>query len=81
MRLVFNSREQAKDFSELVIYDTGVVPRYGKGTHKGIFNCPICGRCCGHLIHLGDNKVAGWINLICDCGHEINWRMLGPHIC
>lgn len=64
--------ERRVDVSEVLKYNSGIIPRYGQGTMKGCFWCP-CGKCVGNMILLEENKVVGWLDTECSCGYKIDW--------
>ena len=70
MRIRFGSDT---DIVELLKFNIGIKPRYGKGTMKGCVWCS-CGCCTGDILKLKNNKVIGWINVeCCYCGNKIDY--------
>lgn len=69
MRVYF---KDPTDVSEILKFNDGIVPRYGRGTMKGVFHCP-CGKCVGDMLLLNDNTVIGWLDTECTCGYKIDW--------
>ena len=69
MRITF---KEPTNVSEVQKFNNGIVPRYGRGTMKGVFWCP-CGKCVGDILLLNNDNVVGWIDTECDCGYKIDW--------
>lgn len=61
------------NISEVLKFDTGVIPTYGKGTMKGVAWCSQCRCCVGDVVRLPNGNVLGWLDPICYCGNQINW--------
>lgn len=71
--------KEPTNISEVLKFDTGVVPRYGKGTMKGAFWCP-CSKCVGNILLLNDNQIVGWFDTECSCGYKINWSQADKYV-
>ena len=59
--------------TEITKYNKGLKPIYGRGTHKGIINCPKCHKAIAHVTLLKDNTVIGWFENVCStCKTELD---------
>ena len=69
------------DISGILTFNTGIKPRYGKGTMKGVTWCS-CGRCTGDLLYFKDrNKLVGWLDTECtSCGKQINYSEANKYL-
>ena len=62
------------DISEVLKFNTGIKPLYGKGTMKGCAWCS-CGCCTGDILYFKEKqKVVGFLDTECTvCGKQINY--------
>ena len=68
-RVRFNHETHVAELSK---FNSGVKPRYGRGTMRGVAWCS-CGCCVGDVVLLSNNNVLGWIDPVCYCGNQIDW--------
>ena len=60
------------DKTEVLKYNAGVKPHFGRGTMKGIAWCT-CEKCVGNLVIMHDSTY-GWFETECSrCGNSIDW--------
>ena len=79
MRLEFDYKNKA-DVSEVLKYNTGIKPRYGKGTMKGCAWC-YCNKCVGNMALLKYNKIIGWFEPVCErCGLKIDYSEADKYV-
>lgn len=64
--------EDCTDILEVLKFNNGIKPKYGKGTSKGCAWCS-CGRCVGDILLFKNNNVVGWLDTECSCGNQIDW--------
>jgi hypothetical protein len=69
------------DVSEVLKYNTGFKPIYGKGTMKGAVWCS-CNCCTGNLLYFKErNKVVGFFDTECSaCRKQINYSEAGKYL-
>jgi hypothetical protein len=69
------------DISEVLKYNTGLKPIYGKGTMKGVVWCP-CGCATADTVYFKDkNKLVGWISTECPvCSKQIDYSEAEKYI-
>lgn len=60
------------DISEVLKFNTGIKPIYGKGTMKGCAWCS-CRRCVCNLLLFKNNTVVGFLETECSCGNKIDY--------
>ena len=77
MRIKFDDRT---DISEVLKFNSGIKPRYGKGTMKGVVWCSCC--CCtGNILLFQNNKIVGWFDTECSvCGNQIDYSEADKYI-
>ena len=76
MRIKFDNYT---DVSEVLKFNIGINPIYGKGTMKGVAWCS-CGKCVGNILLFKNNKVVGFLETECNCGNQINWSEADKYI-
>ena len=70
------------EVQELLQYsnNTGVTPRYGKDTMKGVAWCT-CGCCTGNLIMFGNKTISGFLDTECIvCGKTIDYSEVAKYV-
>ena len=77
MRIKFHNYT---DISEVLKFNTGIKPKYGKGTMEGVVWCS-CGCCTGDIVLWENNTIIGWIDTECiSCGNKIDYSEADKHI-
>lgn len=72
--------ERRVDASEVLKFNVGIKPRYGRGTMKGCTWCS-CGCCTGCMILLEENKIIGWLDTECTvCGNKIDYSEADKYV-
>lgn len=76
MKIEFN---EYVDISEVLKFNEGIKPAYGKGTMKGVAWCE-CGKCVGNLLFFR-GKIVGFLETYCSrCGKQINYSEADKYI-
>lgn len=79
MRVDFNFKDNV-NVSEALKFNTGIKPRYGKGTMKGCVYCS-CGRCVACLMLLKNRKIMGYLETRCTrCHNEIDYSEVDKYV-
>lgn len=65
--------EDYTDILEVLKFNNGIKPKYGKGTMKGCIWCS-CGCYTGNILLFENNKIIGQFDTECSiCGNQINY--------
>lgn len=76
MRIQLNNT----NITQVLSLNTGIEPRYGKGTMKGVVRCS-CGCCTGNMILFDNKTVSGFLDTECTvCGKTINYSEADKYV-